>query len=371
MTENPFRYGCVVRGAYFCPRPNLEKQLSQYIQAGQNLVFYGERRMGKTSLVWNCANKLNGWRLVYVDLYCIRSMGDFCRRVVKALADTQKEDSFAKKMIRALVHLRPTLGVDPNGNPVISIDSRIANDPDSVQACMELLKTLGQEGQTCIVFDEFQDVLHLPDGEQLLAQMRSVIQFQDTVPYLFLGSVRHDMVRIFSDPSSPFFKSALPMEVGTIEPEEMTRFIKRRFAAGNRVIDEETIGKILEETNLVTGDVQEFCDALWSSTKDGAVITEKSFSAALELIFSRELRGYEIHLSGLTSFQLTVLCELAKTAVKKPFSTEFMSAANFHNASSVRRAIKSLESKGMIYKYRSEYRFVNTFFKHWLNQSMG
>ena len=47
----PFRYGCVVEGEYFCPRPELERQLRDYAEAGQNLVIQGERRMGKTSLV--------------------------------------------------------------------------------------------------------------------------------------------------------------------------------------------------------------------------------------------------------------------------------------------------------------------------------
>ena len=47
----PFRYGCVVDGEYFCPRPELERQLRNYAESGQNLVIQGERRMGKTSLV--------------------------------------------------------------------------------------------------------------------------------------------------------------------------------------------------------------------------------------------------------------------------------------------------------------------------------
>ena len=45
----PFRYGCVVDGEYFCPRPELERQLRNYAESGQNLVIQGERRMGKTS----------------------------------------------------------------------------------------------------------------------------------------------------------------------------------------------------------------------------------------------------------------------------------------------------------------------------------
>lgn len=76
----PFRYGCVVEGEYFCPRPNLERQLRDYAEAGQNLVIQGERRMGKTSLVKKAISGMKGERLLYIDLYGIRMVSDFCRR---------------------------------------------------------------------------------------------------------------------------------------------------------------------------------------------------------------------------------------------------------------------------------------------------
>ena len=48
---NPFKYGSTVDGEHFCPRPELERKLASYIEAGQNVVIQGERRTGKTSLV--------------------------------------------------------------------------------------------------------------------------------------------------------------------------------------------------------------------------------------------------------------------------------------------------------------------------------
>ena len=48
---NPFRHGCAVDGEYFCPRPELERQLMSFAESGQNVVVHGERRMGKTSLI--------------------------------------------------------------------------------------------------------------------------------------------------------------------------------------------------------------------------------------------------------------------------------------------------------------------------------
>ena len=69
----PFRYGCVVDGEYFCPRPELERQLRNYAESGQNLVIQGERRMGKTSLVKKAlavvfAREKNGFENAIADL---------------------------------------------------------------------------------------------------------------------------------------------------------------------------------------------------------------------------------------------------------------------------------------------------------------
>ena len=75
----PFRYGCVVDGEYFCPRPELERQLRNYAESGQNLVIQGERRMGKTSLVKKAISGMKGERLLYIDrlacLHCHNSIG--------------------------------------------------------------------------------------------------------------------------------------------------------------------------------------------------------------------------------------------------------------------------------------------------------
>lgn len=69
----PFRYGCVVDGEYFCPRPELERQLRNYAESGQNLVIQEERRMGKTSLVKKAlavvfAREKNGFENAIADL---------------------------------------------------------------------------------------------------------------------------------------------------------------------------------------------------------------------------------------------------------------------------------------------------------------
>ena len=71
---NPFRYGCVVDGEFFCPRPELERQLQAFAESGQNVVILGERRMGKTSLIKHSIGGMRRMRMLYIDLYCIKTL---------------------------------------------------------------------------------------------------------------------------------------------------------------------------------------------------------------------------------------------------------------------------------------------------------
>ena len=62
-----FKYGMVVDGENYCPRPELARQFSQLVESGLNVVVQGERRMGKTSFVDEMIAEVRGMELVYVD----------------------------------------------------------------------------------------------------------------------------------------------------------------------------------------------------------------------------------------------------------------------------------------------------------------
>lgn len=368
---NPFMYGCVVEGEYFCPREKLERELRNYAARGQNVVVYGERRMGKTSLVRRAVSSLRGERLLYVDLHCIKTAADFCRRVMNGVAAVTEKMSFMKKALALAARLRPVLSIDSyTGLPSISIDAKAASEPDSVNTVMNALKKLAEECHLCVVFDEFQDVLQLEDSDRMLAELRGIIQLQAKTAYLFLGSVRNKMQMIFSDPNSPFFKSALPMEVGCIDEPAFVKFILSRFQKGRRKIAEETVRKVIEFAAGVSGDVQELCDALWEVTDEGEVVNDEDMVRALKVVFSREKVGYEAAVSDLTANQLSVLRGLAELKGVKVFSVEFMDHIHKQSPGAVNRALNALVARRLIYVYNREYRFASPFFREWLVREM-
>lgn len=368
----PFKFGCIVEKEHFCPRPALEAELRRYVSGGQNLVLQGERRRGKSSLVVKVAKDLRGMGLLYVDLLGIGSVADFCRRVMDGIVGLDSSQSFLRKTVSLIASLRPLVVMDTDtGLPAISIDSRSAADPSSVTAVMSMVAAHASKRKICVVFDEFQDILDLPDSGRVLAEMRGKIQFMSSTSFVFLGSVRNRMSEIFAHPKSPFFKSALEVDVGEMSDRSFADFLVGRFSLGRRRVSADFVETLMRRLDGVPGDVQELCDALWSVTERGDVVDETKLPSAYRYIFAHEGSSYETYLKLLTPQQRKVLRALATTGGKHVSSGEFMDQAGIRNASSVKKALARLTEIGHVYYYKDEYKFVSPFFGEWIRRRFG
>ena len=363
--NNPFRYGCVVEDSFYCPRPTLEKQLAGFIRSGQNVVIHGERRMGKTSLVNAVVRGMRGWRMLYVDLLHVRSVGDVCRRIVLAVRNMERKASLFKKALKLLPRLRPVMKIDPlTGEVGFGLDARAADDPYAVEEVLDMLARVADNGKTAIVFDEFQDVCNLPDAQTVLALMRGRIQFQGDIPYVFTGSVRSRMIDLFDNPDSAFYKSALSLCVGEIDSDDFATFLRRRFKIGHRNVTDETVRAIMATVADVPGDAQQLCEAVWGVTSD--TVEPADIDRALDVIFMREGDKFESFCERLSPVQFKLLTTIARFGGREIQSRMFLDEAGIGNAASARKAVFKLCELRHIYLFRGEYRFTSMFFRAWL-----
>jgi uncharacterized protein len=364
---NPFKYGTIVSGEDFCGRKILLKQLAESIEASRRIVLLGERRVGKSSAVNEAVLRCKGGRLLYVDLLGIKSIDALCRRILRAIVISEQKAGWFEKIVKSLAYLRPSISVDPiTSMPTVSFDASIELKANSIPEVLTLIESLGKKRKPVVVFDEFQDILNLEDSHEALALLRSKIQFQSPIPYIFVGSIRHEMDAIFTHHDSPFFKSAIPMTVDPLPYDEFSQFLRKKFTKGRRKIGDETLRKVFQMANHITGDIQQLCEVLWEVTSEGGNIGMDKLKSALELIFSREQKSYENYLSLLTAIQLKCLMAIAMEGGKKVFSVPFMKSAGFNNPSTVKRAITRLIQLNILFKSEGEYRFANPFFRAWL-----
>jgi hypothetical protein len=363
---NPFRYGQVVTKDNYCSRPDLEKTLRSRLRAGQNTVIEGERRTGKTSLIFETVAKARSRWLVYIDLLEVKSVEDIHKRMLNGIAKARSSANVLQNVLKKAAALRPALTFDPlTGMPSISIDAAVRLGPDSLEGMLDLFA--GKEFRNAsIVIDEFQDIRNVPDSAQALAIMRSKIQFLEALPFVFCGSIRRDMHTIFTDPQSPFFKSALPIEVGPIDRRRFRRFITEKFQNAKIAVSSATVDRIFDLADANPGDTQQLCSALYDVYEPGEQISEDSISRALHRIFAQERKGYESNLAKITVTQLKCLSAVAKAGGKHTSSGAFMALSGVANPSSIRKALKRLEELKILFTVQNEYRFVNPFFGRWL-----
>ena len=367
----PFRYGSIVKGDFFCGREVLIQRCDELFTSSQNVVLYGERRMGKTSLIVETLRRRRTIKGVFVDFMGVKSEDDAYKRIVRSLLHHNKKKSVFDILMKGLASLRPQLTIDPITQlPSLTIDSRITLEDSSINAVFQTIADINGKAPTLIVFDEFQDLLKLDVSYDILSKMRARIQHLPDVPFVFAGSVRKKMESIFSDPNSPFFKSAIPILVDKLERKDFEKFIVSRFKKGKRTLKCDLLDSIFQISEMITGDVQQLCEALWSTSSYGDDLTDESLDDALELIFSHERMSYEYIYSELTEFQSRVLLALARHSGKEVYSNSFLSEGGFTNTSSVKKALDRLVRSGIISRFQKEYKFINPFFKIWLIKNL-
>ena len=364
---NPFKYGRVVFDKDFCPRPRLLEELRACISSAQNVLLEGERRSGKTSLIFEAIREMDKFRLLYIDILEIKTVDDLCRRIIKSIISMELKSGMVEKVFNSLAHLKPVMTIDPlTGTPGVSLDASIELKPDSIEGLMDLIYSQYKRKKPVVVFDEFQDILNIKEAPAVLAMLRSKIQFHTAIPYIFAGSVRNRMNDIFNNPDSPFFKSAITIDVGPLDRVIFSEFLRGKFLQGKRTVLQGLIGRVFEIAQGITGDVQQLCGAVWEVSSYGDTIDEGIIPEALELIYSRELRGYESALSQVTSQQLRCLVGLAKLGGQSPLSSEFIKMTGVNLPASIKKSLSRLIDLRIIYRYQKEYKFINPFFKSWL-----
>ncbi len=364
---NPFKHGQIVTGDDFCGRQEELRLLRERIVTGQNVVLYGDRRCGKSSLIAEAVRTSEKRHAVFVDFLNVRSIDDVCKRIAAGILRMERAETVFRKLGRTLTSLRPTLTVDPlTGLPSVGFGSHTRLDADSVVSALFLLGDLSGSRRIVVVLDEFQGVLSIPGSDQLLGLMRSEIQRQGDLCYIFAGSVRHDMYAIFSEPDSPFFKSATIMSIPVLERSVFAGFLTKRFASGKRVVTDQAMELIFEAVSDVPGDVQHLCEAIWDTTNENESVDNQQVQNGLRRILSQYTEHFQTLLTGLTEFQIRCLRTLARIGGDHIASNAFLSHGGFTNASSIKSAVRRLCRLGILIEKDKAYQFINPFFAAWL-----
>lgn len=369
---NPFIDDSVVSKNDYCSRKSIEIKMLQKLENGHNLAVIGDRRIGKTSTAHFVIDSMKGIYKIDIDLYHVIDASDIAEAIIDACKKALDKVWDSKKALDFLNNLYPQVEVAQDGY-TFGFGLKKQDYKKTLSVAFEILEEVIKrtDGKLVVLFDEFQAIKEVKNGEAILKYMRGKIQKIARVPFMYLGSIRNEMDHIFRDQDSPFFKQAEIIYFNHIEPDIFYHFICERFQKKEISLKREVFNHLYSLCNGVTGDIQTFCRVAFDNLEQKNILNFKVFFIVLEIIYKNEMKYFKQILDSkeLTKIQKNLLIQLAGTLDQdniKKFGKDFQNTIGVKSPGAVTNALVALQKKGFIYKSDDQYHFSNPFFRQWI-----
>ena len=369
---NPFSYGTIVRGQYFFDRQEECQRIVSTLSGGNNLVLFAPRRFGKTSLVFRAIEELErqGYICVYFDFMPVYSRESFIQAYSKAILSKQKNLQNAVKKLAALIKgIRPKLVFDQVGNPEFTID--FTDDKVGEKTLEDIIdlpdKLASTDNRYIIVFDEFQEINNL-NGENFEKLLRSKIQQQEHVNYIFLGSRTHLLNDMFNNKSRAFYNAAMLMQIEALPEKETIEFLKSRFSESGMKIDESVSLYLIQQAGNIPYYIQLLAAEVWQyMVSSQKVVNTEVVGYCAERIVDLK-NDYYFELYGRQSAYQKKLLKSLLISGKNVFSSDYTKRFRLSATSTTQKALLGLVESSIVEKVDGDYFIADPFFKRFLTR---
>jgi AAA+ ATPase superfamily predicted ATPase len=373
--KNPFEYGGVVSGKAFCNRTQEVFDLLRAMENGEKLLMYAERRMGKTSLVKRALERISKklYATAYIDLWPTDGEVSFvtttAKSIVEAMSPTPRKLLLtAKKLFSQLL---PSLTLADDGRPLLMFGlSRLASSQPALEEVLNAPARIAasDKKKVVIVFDEFQQLLEY-ETDLVERRLRSIIQKQRNVSYLFLGSRRHLIQKLFLNKSRPLYRMTGHYPLGAIKEQDWLPFISKKFLSAKKQINAEHVRTVCNLTQGHPFYTQHLCHALWELCEPRKKVTSDLIDASVQLLLKRESYAYTTLWDSLSMNQCRFLQGLASEAHGvKVFAADFIRRCNLKSPSNAQRAAEALLERDVIDRDNGSFIIIDRFFRIWIRQ---
>ena len=251
-----------------------------------------------------------------------------------------------------------------------SFDLSLDAHSSSEKTLEEIFAFLEASDKTCVIaIDEFQQVADYPDGQRTVAKIRTEVQKCKKTRFIFAGSNRRMMEKLFNNPSEPFFMSCSPVPLYAIDRQKYFDFAKAHFNKAGKNISEDCFNTIYNLFDGHTWYVQYVLNRVFEMTEEKETASKVMIGEALDYI----LGVYNVTFQDLyvqySERQRALLLAVAREGkVGEILSSEFMTAHNLRSSSSVQGALRPLIENEAIVREESGYYVGNRFFSLWMKR---
>ena len=373
--ENPFIVTGKIKPEYFCDRVEEAERLTRCIlSGGENMVIISPRRLGKTGLIYHCFDKPKVQEQVttlFIDILRTTSLQEFTyllgRTVFKTLGS--RSHQMMKNIINTLRSLSGSFGYDPiQGTP--TFDIKLGDITNPTYTLEEIFSCLEQAEQRCIVaIDEFQQIANYPD-KNVEALLRTHIQHSSNANYIFAGSERHIMGKMFLDYARPFYQSASIMSLSPISLENYSAFIQHHFKTNHLTVIPEAINEVYQQFDGNTYYIQKTFREAFTASIQGNICDTSMTKRIIHDMMGENGHKYSETLARLTLPQKELLYAIANERhAQHVTSGQFIRRHRLQSASSVQSSMRKLMEYGLVSTENGNYYIEDQLFYHWLLDS--
>ena len=372
LQPNPFIITADYYGPeYFCDRQAETEALESNIANGRNTVLISSRRMGKSGLIAHVFNRAfvkSNFKTFSIDLYPTSSLAELILLLAKEITGPLKSkgQSLLDSFLGIVKSLRPGFKVDPvTGQFVFDLSlGEIVKPVDSLKEIFQYLE--GSEVPCLVSMDEFQQIAEYPDNN-VLELLRTYVQKCKHTWFIFAGSDRRMMEKLFNNPSEPFYMSCSPLYLDAIQYENYLAFARHHFEAAGKSLQEESFKQVYELFDGHTWYVQRLMNEMFAWTKPGEVADAQMASDALTFVIKTYARTFQEQMSSYPEAQKQLLIAIAKDGqAQQVTSVAFCKKHSMKSPSTVQSALRVLHDKGIVRKDGATYSVTNRLFGIWL-----
>ncbi len=349
---NPFKFGVLVDNEYFTDRSDELKEVQWTLDSENHLILISPRRFGKSSLVAK-AVKASGRPCISLNMQNMLSVDDFASKLLRELFRLYPMERIKHQMS----HFRiiPTVSTNPVTNGVEVSFQPVMNSMVLLEDAMALIEKVStEEKKLVVVLDEFQDILNIRKG--LDKQLRSIMQQQQCLNYVLLGSQESMMTEIFERKKSPFYHFGKLMHLNKIPYDDFREYVSARLPIKEQDTLNGIVDEILTFTNLHPYYTQQLSAQVWD-----LVTYEKLVDGVVGEAISHIVRTHDLDFERLwLNFNRT------DRSIMMNLSMGINPLQNRKVATSTSfSGIKRLMKNGYVIRV-ADYEIEDPFFKEWI-----
>lgn len=372
LQPNPFIITADYYGdRYFCDRRAETEALENNIANGRNTVLISSRRMGKSGLIAHVFNRdlvQRNFKSFSIDLYPTTSLSEMILLLAKEITGQLKrrEEKILDSFLAIVKSLRPGFKIDSvTGQFVFDLSlGEIVHPTDSLKEIFQYLES--SEIPCVVAMDEFQQIAEYPD-KNVLELLRSHVQKCKHTWFIFAGSDRRMMEKLFNNPSEPFYMSCSPLYLDAIDYENYLDFSEKHFIDAGKRLAKDCFKRVYELFEGHTWYVQRLMNELYAWTKPGEEADLPMMENALTFVIKSYARTFQEQMNTYPEAQKQLLIAISKEGnAEQVTSVAFCKKHAMKSPSTVQSALRVLHDKGIVRKEGNSYSITNRLLSIWL-----